>query len=174
MVFKIDMKNAFNSVSSQVLLDECAVHFPELFPWTAWCYGKHPSLWHPLGIISSESGVQQGDPLGPFFFCLVLQKILVAIAEDTACSGLLFHKWYLDDGVIAGSKPAVERALAIIQASGPPLGLCINLAKCELFSKVIPGTFPPDIKTSNMPNFEILGAPIGDFHFLFKIYCPKA
>ena len=31
-VVKVDMRNAFNLVSRQALLDECAVHFPELFP----------------------------------------------------------------------------------------------------------------------------------------------
>ena len=34
-VLKIDMKNAFNLVSRQVLLSEYAKHFPELFPWSA-------------------------------------------------------------------------------------------------------------------------------------------
>ena len=72
-VVKVDMRNAFNLVSRQALLDECAVHFPELFPWAFWCYGSHPLLWHPLGHLSSQSGVQQGDPLDPLFFALVLR-----------------------------------------------------------------------------------------------------
>ena len=75
---KIDMRNAF-LVSRQALLDECSAHFPELLPWALWCYGQHPTLWHPMGIISSETGVQQGDPLGPMFFCLVLHKLVTAI-----------------------------------------------------------------------------------------------
>ena len=32
VVLKIDMKNAFNLVSRQALLDECATFFPELLP----------------------------------------------------------------------------------------------------------------------------------------------
>ena len=64
-VMKIHMRNAFNLVWRQALLDECSAHFPELLPWASWCYGQHPTLWHPMGIISSETGVQQGDPLGP-------------------------------------------------------------------------------------------------------------
>ena len=72
MAFKVDMKNAFNVVSRQAVVEECATFSPELLPWVSWCYGSHPLLWHPLGQISSESEVQQGDPLGPLLFALVL------------------------------------------------------------------------------------------------------
>ena len=41
---KIDLTNAFNMVSRQALLEECATHFPELFPWVSWCYGQHRTL----------------------------------------------------------------------------------------------------------------------------------
>ena len=108
--------------------------FSELFPWTLWCYGQHPLLLHPLGTVSSESGVQQGNSLGPLLFCLVLQKIVSAIDSDKDCSSLLFHKWHIDDGVVAGPKQAVAHALSIIEELGPPLGLNVNTAKCELFS----------------------------------------
>ena len=43
-VFKVDMMNAFNLVSRQAILSECANHFPELLPWVNWCYGHHPTL----------------------------------------------------------------------------------------------------------------------------------
>ena len=91
VVVKVDMRNAFNLVSCQAVLDECSVHLPELLPCTSWCYGQHPILWHTMGTISSEAGVQQGDPLGPLLFCLVLQKVVSAIAVHSVCSELLFH-----------------------------------------------------------------------------------
>ena len=65
VVFKVDMTNAFNLVSRQAVLDECSAFFPKILPWVPWCYGSHPELWHPMGHLSSQSGVQQGDPLGP-------------------------------------------------------------------------------------------------------------
>ena len=70
VTLKTDFQNAFNIVSRQALLEECHAHFrPELLPWASWCYGQ---LFHPMGTISSETGVQQGDPLGPLFFCISL------------------------------------------------------------------------------------------------------
>ena len=38
------------------------------------------------------------------FFCLVLQKLVATIASDEESSQLLYHKWYMDDGVVAGSE----------------------------------------------------------------------
>ena len=39
-VLMFDMRDGFNLVSRQALLDECATHFPELLPWASWCYGQ--------------------------------------------------------------------------------------------------------------------------------------
>ena len=75
-MLKVGLKNALNLVSRQAFLDECALLFPDLLPWAFWCYGVHPVLWHPMGRLSSESGVQQGDRLGPLLFALVLHKVM--------------------------------------------------------------------------------------------------
>ena len=163
VVFKVDMSNAFNMVSRQAVLDECATFFPELLPWVSWCYGSHTSLWHPMGQISSQSGVQQGDPLGPMLFALVLHKLVTSIDADDDCLQLLLEAWYLDDGVLAGERSAVLRALHLIEELGPHLGLYINFSKCEFFSRSGNSLFPPVVKSSLLPNLDILGAPIGDF-----------
>ena len=46
---------------------------------------------------------------------------------------------------------------------GPHLGLYINFSKCELFSRSGNSLFPPVVKSTLLPNLDILGAPIGDF-----------
>ena len=163
VVFKVDMLNAFNMVSRQAVLDECATFFPELLPWVSWCYGSHSSLWHPMGQVSSQSGVQQGDPLGPMLFALVLHKLVTSIEVDDDCLHLILEAWYLDDGVLAGEKSAVIRALHLIEELGPYLGLHINFSKCELFSRNGNSHFPPVVESSLLPNMDILGVPIGDF-----------
>eukprot|EP00731_Ephydatia_muelleri_P021341 Em0013g1068a len=141
VVCKVDMSNAFNRVSRQVVLDECSSFFPELLPWVSWCYGSHSLLWHSMGTISSQSGVQQGDPLGPMLFALVLHKLVSSIEADDDCINLSFNAWYLDDGILVGERSAAVRALHLIEELGPHLAL---------------------VKSSILPNLEILGAPIGD------------
>ena len=46
---------------------------------------------------------------------LVLHVLVSAIVTEEGCSSLLFHVWYQDDGVTHCSRPAVSRALSIIQ-----------------------------------------------------------
>eukprot|EP00731_Ephydatia_muelleri_P000760 Em0001g760a len=161
------------SLIKQVILDECALHFPELLPWATWCYAAHPLLWHPMGRIFSETGVQQGDPLGPLLFALVLQKILNAIDADDDCIHILYQAWYLDDGTLAGKKSAILRALSLLDSIGPSLGIFINMSKCELFCKGDTSEFPPSMKSSHVPHLDLLGAPIGDYLFCGKYAASK-
>ena len=84
--------------------------------------------------LTSETGVQQGDPLGPLSFALVLHKALAAIDADDDCLHLILQTWYLDDGVLSGPRSDVRRALSLIKDPGLSLGIIINVAKCKLFN----------------------------------------
>ena len=87
-----------------------------------------------MGQLTSQSGVQQGDPLGPFLFALVLHKVAGAIKGDTKCSQLSYQAWYLDDGILTGDNSSICRCLSLMQEElGPPLGLYLNISKCELY-----------------------------------------
>ena len=177
VILKIDMHNAFNSVSRQWVLDECKEHFPELLPWVSWCYSQHPLLWYTSGVLHSADGVQQGDPLGPLLFALVLHKLVMKLDAELGAD-LLLNVWFLDDGALCGPREVIIRALQIFMEDGPSLGLHLNLAKCELFSPqsfnvltpdgvlISEQSFPPQItKRSHIPNLVMLGAPIGDTKF---------
>eukprot|EP00731_Ephydatia_muelleri_P033991 Em0044g11a len=123
--------------------------------------------------LTSEAGVQQGDPLGPLFFALVLHKVIDTIDADDDCLHLILQAWYLDDGVLAGPRQAVLRALSIIEDLGPPLGIFINLSKCQLFSRSDISMFPPVMKASHVPHLDILGTPIGDYLFCTGFFAAK-
>ena len=87
------------------------------------------------------------------YHCLVLHKPVTSITTDNECSSLLFHRWYIDDGVVAGPKPAVAKVFSIILELGLPLGLFINAGKCELFGLGDLSSFSPLMKS---PVFLIL------------------
>ena len=158
VVLKVDLKNAFNLVSRQALLIEVKNHFPELLPWACWCYGQHPLLWRTMGHLQSESGVQQGDLLGPHFFDLVLNLLISAITKDEVCSHLQFDACYHDDGMLAGPTKGTGIDQRYWSITWP-------LCECELFSQSDLRSFPSDMKQSRNPKIEILGIPIGDKDF---------
>ena len=80
----------------------------------------------------SETGVH---PLDGDLFYLVLRNILVsAISTRENYAGLIFHAWYLHDGILAGPRSSLRNALALLQGLGPPLSLHVNIAKCEVLS----------------------------------------
>ena len=143
-------------------MDECAKHFPEVLPWVNFCYKAHPMLWHATGTFLSAAGVQQGDPLGPLIFSIALHRLVLELDE---IEGLLLNMWYLDDGVLCGTRSAIRECLDIIQRAAMWSGLEINLRKCEIFSRLDMSSFPDEIKKFRLPDLEILGAPIGSDEF---------
>ena len=159
---KLDMYNAFNEVDRASFLRQLENHFPGIYPWVRWCY-QYPSNLQlgPLAFRCSK-GVQQGDPLGPLLFSLVLLDFMNSIDVPP---DIFFQLWYLDDGTFAGTRPAMAELLKLFCKHGPSFGLTLNLKKCEVFWPSGDSTFPdfpPEVcrplQSSN--GVELLGAPI--------------
>ena len=60
--------------------------------------------------------MQQGDPLGPLLFSLVLHPLALKIQKEFP--NLLLNVWYLDDGCIVG----VHAVFQLVQAEGRLVG----------------------------------------------------
>ena len=70
--------------------------------------------------------MQQGDPLGPVLFALVLRKLVSGIEAHGGCFELRLNLWYLDDGLLAGERSAAVCALNLAEELGPHLRLHIT------------------------------------------------
>ena len=127
VLVKLDFTNAFNCISRQVALREVAAHFPGLARFATWCYQQPSSLRFGAFTVESQTGVQQGDPLGPLLFSVGVHPL----ASSLKAQGLDLAIHYLDDGVLAGDLAAVSAALAQVQQHASQVGLALNLAKCE-------------------------------------------
>ncbi|MFS7940784.1 putative reverse transcriptase domain, DNA/RNA polymerase superfamily [Helianthus anomalus] len=144
----VDFSNAFNLVDRTALLNEVRKMCPSISAWVDFLYGQPARLYVGNDYIWSSTGVQQGDPLGPLLFALVLHPLVLRIRDH--CK-LLFHAWYLDDGTIIGDATQVAKALDIIRVEGPSLGLLLNIKKTEVFwptcdgVKTQEGLFPREI-----------------------------
>uniref|UniRef100_A0A1X7VDG2 F-box domain-containing protein n=1 Tax=Amphimedon queenslandica TaxID=400682 RepID=A0A1X7VDG2_AMPQE len=110
--------------------------------------------------------VQQGDPLGPLAFSILLHPIIERVQREVP--GLLLNAWYLDDGILTGPPADLLSALNIIEDMGPPCGLHLNHSKSLLF---LPSgvdssqsSLPSDIPVTSL-GFVLLGSPIGPPEF---------
>ena len=158
----IDFSNAFNSVNRCHMFKEIRDRIPAMAAWMESCYGAQPILHLGESIIRSQSGVQQGDPLGPLGFALTLQPIIERIKEEVP--GLKINAWYLDDGTLCGSPNDLLEALKIIEQEGPTRGLHLNHSKSLLHipeeADASPNPLPSDIPITR-EGFNLLGSPIG-------------
>ena len=168
-LLKIDFKNAFNLMDRNTFVEASARMFPGLERWTRWCYTQAPLLiYDHSSVFESCCGVQQGDPLGPLYFCCGLQSIIDKITTLNPT----FQKWYMDDGGIVGFPELLMEVWKILKTEGPPLGLILNPTKCE-WSWLDPKcTEPcPIDQVAFVPTSEIqmLGVPLGSDEFVAKI-----
>ena len=164
-LLKWDYKNAFNMVDRSAIIGVVREVLPELSAWVEFCYARFSDLFWGEHTISSECGVQQGDPLGPLLFSLVLQKVVSFLATQD----LLLNAWFLDDGTIAGERAVLSVLYEQISLMSSELGMVVG--DCELFWPSGDPSFPlfhPSIKRANDTGVSILGAPVGSDDFAVR------
>ena len=79
----------------------------------------------------SQTGVHQGDSCGPIGFALGLEMALDECREQS--KDLMWESWYLDDGIIIGSRDAVLQYLHTLHGALLRVGLHLNPSKCKLW-----------------------------------------
>ncbi|GJR83044.1 putative reverse transcriptase domain-containing protein, partial [Tanacetum coccineum] len=127
-------------------------------------------IWYAIGV-------QQGDPLDPLLFALVLHPLVHKIKDNCM---LLLHAWYLDDGTVIGDPVKVARVLDIIRVSGLCLGLELNIKKTKIFwplcngTKLHEGLFPVDIRRQSLGVKLLGGAVSRDTDFISGLVMRRA
>ena len=90
VILKIDMKNAFNCIRRDKILALVKLKIPKIYSYVHQCYTEKSNLIFGPDTISSEEGVQQGDPLSTFLFSLGIQDLVDKCKSQFNC-------WYLND-----------------------------------------------------------------------------
>ena len=124
LLIKIDFSNAFNCIRRDVVLHQVREKAIFLFPFMWQMYGFESNLFFGNTIIKSAEGMQQGDPLGPYGFCLAINNLISNLSSPLNC-------WYLDDGCLGGPPSVIENDIDRIRSSQSALGLSLNISKCE-------------------------------------------
>ena len=120
-LLKLDFKNAFNFIRRDKMLEAVQELAPDIYPLVHSAYSSSSSLHWGDNIIQSAEEVQQGDPLGPLLFCLILHRHCRQLRSPL---GVM----YLDDVLLGGSVEDVLHDLDIIKAA-EELGLSLNNSK---------------------------------------------
>jgi hypothetical protein len=134
-------------------------------------YGKRAELWVRVGttgtceVIWSEDGVQQGDPLAPFLFALVMHhRLLLPARALMQNQGTIAA--YLDDVKIIGPPERIAAAFEYIRREGPKYGLRTNERKCAIYSNDNPMAEIDRLFPAALPrherSMEMLGCMIGE------------
>ncbi|CAE1314236.1 unnamed protein product [Acanthosepion pharaonis] len=127
ILLKLDMKNAFNSIRRDHALEVCHRRTPSIFKLAHLSY-SHPSMLIASdNIISSATGIQQDDPLGPLLFLMAVDGVARSIVSP-------FNIWYLDDATLGGSIEGVTADLRRVIPALSLLGLEINTSKSEIIN----------------------------------------
>ncbi|GKA66801.1 reverse transcriptase domain-containing protein, partial [Tanacetum coccineum] len=162
----VDFKNVFNLVDREVMLREYRLRCPAISRWVEFCYSNPARLYYREHTLWSCQGVQQGDPLGPLVFALVLHPLICKIRDSFTLS---LQAWYLDDGTVVGDTLVVGKVLELIMKDGPRYGLHLNVDKTEVFwpkedpRSRLTGVFPSNIARP-MHGVKLLGGPASVDH----------
>jgi len=170
-IVSVDARNAFNSVSRSAILDALKAHKCDcIVPWFLKVYGRSSDLVLTDGsIIKSESGVRQGDPLGPFFFSIAIQSILRSIDDAKRCNVAA----YMDDIFLYGEDAdSVVAEFERLKGLLKDIKLEVAQNKCHFYAAE---GCAPQVHSSIAweDGIEVLGSAVGSADFIRRFLAEK-
>ena len=164
VLLKLDFENALNTIFRDNLLTEVDRVLPEYSAFARQLYRRPSNLIYGDELLSLARGVQQRDPLGPLFFCLVTKELSKSLQSPFNC-------WYLDDATLGDDMDSILEDLDTVVVQCATLGLELNLSKCEMFvfggsraeqqrAKLVARKSCPELKFPVSEGLMLLGAPV--------------
>lgn len=172
-ILKIDLENAFNLVSRPAILFCVQKYLPQLYGYTDTAYGaaSAPHVWYCEFKFLSAQGVQQGDPLGPLLFALVLHHFCESTTLDIDEEKPNLEIFYLDDGTFLGPhKWLVQQLERFGSDEAKRHGFHLRSDKTHVWwptsiSKEHRELYPADTKFPSADGINIFGNPVGGAKF---------
>jgi hypothetical protein len=100
VIVKLDFSNAFNCIHRDAMLEAIYQQVPEIYAYCHLAYSETTILKYNNRSISSDEGIQQGDPLGPTLFCLTIHPMLQSLSSELRVG-------YMDDITLGGPEDVV-------------------------------------------------------------------
>eukprot|EP01034_Spumella_vulgaris_P028088 gene28088-34890_t len=193
VLLKTDFQNAFNSIHRKAVLDAVARQFPGMLPFVASVYAPHSDLWTPISplqraSISSSEGVQQGDVLGSFLFCLTIHPMIQELnrilreqhditMRDVPELERPEHGELLalaDDTTLCCEQTDVAFIWPLLKQKSASLGLILADRKSELYcpsgsQHIDKSIAPPGLHIAE-DGVVLLGAPLGKADYCRNIW----
>jgi hypothetical protein len=121
---------------------------------------------HKTTVLQSQTGVRQGDPLGPMFFALGIASVLHSVSRDRPlCTILSYH----DDTYVVGPMEDTRESIRLIKSRLAPLGLRFNDDKGKIFGSL---HNQQNLRLANIPveteGFIAMGLPVGNHQFILN------
>jgi hypothetical protein len=166
---KADFENAFNMISRarlrKLILNKAAF----LAPYFDTFYAEHTALVAACDVlIWSQTGTQQGDPLGSYLFALFLEDIIrfTHLRDIPNLRVAAYH----DDIFLIGSPEACALAMQRLDGVWPSHGSRLKPGKSHWFGARPPASLEIDVTYHAQLRTEVLGTPVGDSPWLIDAY----